>query len=350
MEVGPPAPDRSQAEPRLLLEWRGGAGRPRAWIGSLALHIAGIAALLVAPRSVFTPHRTVATWRAATPLVAPPSELTQTEPNREKIGKEFALENLLPRPRIRIPPGASSTTRPAAPMAAIPRPRPAPLPEPPKLDSPERQVAQALPSMPPGKIAAPPPQIQAEEKPKLAFEKPTAMSNVPASAPRGIAPSRLLAAPDTSVAAATRAAAARVGRGGVAVGDTGLLGQRGVGTGIDLPPALGKTATALELLSDPGGIDFKPYLIRILAAVKRNWLVVIPESARMGRTGRVQIQFAIDRDGSVPKLVIASSSGADALDRAAVAGISASNPFPPLPTEFTGSQVRLQFTFLYNIR
>ena len=61
------------------------------------------------------------------------------------------------------------------------------------------------------------------------------------------------------------------------------------------------------------------------------------------------MQFAIARDGSVPKLVIAVPSGADSLDRAAVAGVSASNPFPPLPGEFTGAQIRLQFTFSYNM-
>jgi TonB family protein len=70
----------------------------------------------------------------------------------------------------------------------------------------------------------------------------------------------------------------------------------------------------------------------------------------LGRTGRVQLQFAIDRDGSVPKLVIAMESGTEALDRAAVAGVSASTPFPPLPSGFQGNQVRLQLTFSYNIR
>ena len=103
------------------------------------------------------------------------------------------------------------------------------------------------------------------------------------------------------------------------------------------------------MLSDTQGVDFKPYLIRILSSVRRNWFAVMPESARFGRKGRVLIQFAINRDGSVPKLVIASGSGADALDRAAVAGISASNPFPPLPAEFKGNQVRLQFSFRYNV-
>jgi len=115
-------------------------------------------------------------------------------------------------------------------------------------------------------------------------------------------------------------------------------------------PSRGRTRSSLELLSEPRGVDFKPYLIRILASVKRNWTAIMPESARMGRRGRVVIQFIINRDGSVPKLVIATPSGADALDRAAVAGISATNPFPPLPAEFRGDSVRLQFVFLYNMQ
>ena len=66
--------------------------------------------------------------------------------------------------------------------------------------------------------------------------------------------------------------------------------------------------------------------------------------------GKVTIQFAVVRVGSVSKLVIAGPSGVvEALDRAAVAGISALNPFPPLPPEYRGEQIRLQFTFLYNI-
>jgi TonB family protein len=116
---------------------------------------------------------------------------------------------------------------------------------------------------------------------------------------------------------------------------------------LDVPR--GRTGSSLELLSDPRGVDFKPYLTQILASVKRNWTAVIPESARLGRRGRVIIQFMIARDGSVPKLVIATASGTEALDRAAVAGISATNPFPPLPAEFRGETVRLQFVFLYNM-
>lgn len=108
--------------------------------------------------------------------------------------------------------------------------------------------------------------------------------------------------------------------------------------------------SSVELLSDPMGVDFWPYLVKVLASVRRNWFAVIPESARFGRPGRTVIQFAIAREGAVPKLVIATPSGTEAFDRAAVASISASNPFPPLPTEFKGNQIRLQFVFKYNVK
>jgi len=44
-----------------------------------------------------------------------------------------------------------------------------------------------------------------------------------------------------------------------------------------------------------------------------------------------------------------ASSGSDPLDRAAVASIHSSIPFPPLPEEFTGNHLVLQFIFLYNL-
>ena len=138
----------------------------------------------------------------------------------------------------------------------------------------------------------------------------------------------------------------------------GQSGRPAVGDGIPggiqggyVPPSPGNTGSNLELLSDPKGIDFRPYLTQILASVRRNWHAVIPESARLGLArGRVSLQFSVSRDGSVPKLVIAASSGVAALDRAAVAAISASNPFPPLPGEFIGQTVRLQFKFAYNVK
>ena len=114
-------------------------------------------------------------------------------------------------------------------------------------------------------------------------------------------------------------------------------------------PSAGRIGSNLQLLSDAKGVDFKPYLLQVLMAVRRNWMAILPESARMGRRGRVLVQFAIDRQGAVPKLVIAEGAGTDALDRAAVAAISASYPFPPLPADYKGDEIRLQLAFAYNM-
>lgn len=105
------------------------------------------------------------------------------------------------------------------------------------------------------------------------------------------------------------------------------------------------------ILSDTRGVDFGPYLIRLLREVRRNWYAVIPESARWGEKGRVVIIFTILKDGSVPpgQPTIVRSSGRSHLDRPALAAVHASEPFPPLPEEFTGPSIVLQFTFLYNL-
>ncbi len=104
-----------------------------------------------------------------------------------------------------------------------------------------------------------------------------------------------------------------------------------------------------QILSDTMGVDFHPYLLRMLALVRRNWYAVIPVIARLGRQGRVVLQFSILRDGSVPDLILAEGSGTRSLDGAALASIQLSNPFPALPQEFPGEDIRMQFTYLYNL-
>lgn len=134
------------------------------------------------------------------------------------------------------------------------------------------------------------------------------------------------------------------------VGDVGVV-EGGIGEAINQQPSPGKHGSNVELLSDPMGVDFRPYVLQILSTVRRNWFTVMPESAKSGRArGKVVVQFAIANNGAVTKAVFAAQSGTDTLDRAAVASISLSNPFPPRPVEFRGSVIRLQFTFTYNAR
>jgi TonB family protein len=332
-------PPETQSRPGPILEWTSLTEPPkrgRALAVSALLHAAGLAALLLVGRSEVVSGSASRGLRSSTVLVAPPLSLTQTSPNRARIGKEFSLESLAPRPPLRVP-------------RAIPPAAPAPVPP-----EPPRVAQAAMPALPAPQLGTPqlpgpPPQIQLEEKPRTPFETPGSYSGVAKGSGQDLL-SKGYAPPGEVIAEASRSSASRGSPSPLRVDDFDFPPSPGLGIGTRQRAAPGKQSTSLELLSDPGGADFRPYLMRILAMVKRNWQAVIPETARLGRQGRVQIQFAIDRSGSVPKLVIAMPSGTDSLDRAAVAGVSASQPFPPLPAEFQGSQIRLQFTFTYNMR
>jgi len=105
-----------------------------------------------------------------------------------------------------------------------------------------------------------------------------------------------------------------------------------------------------QILSDTMGVDFNPSLLRILSLVRRNWYSVIPEIARLGKQGRVVLEFTIVRNGGLNELVLRSGSGLESLDGAALASIRMSVPFPSLPPEFPGQDIRLRFIYLYNMR
>jgi TonB family protein len=106
----------------------------------------------------------------------------------------------------------------------------------------------------------------------------------------------------------------------------------------------------LEVLSDTQGVDFGPYLQRVVYVVKKNWYAVIPEAAMspLFKRGKVSIEFAIGKDGKIAGMRLVGQSGDISLDRAAWSGITASNPFPPLPSQFTGQYLALRFHFFYN--
>ena len=341
--VGPPGED---VELHLLTEWDDPGSRGRhgvAGVGSILVHAAGVLLLFLLPSTFLAPPQEPAKPAPlVTPLVEPLTEFTQPTPTKGKITKEIDMATLQPRPTIQIPRAAPSTTQPIAPRpAAVPAPpQPPPaLPEPPKEAALKEPPSIELP--PTNSVVAPPPPTV--EKPKLVLE------NV-GGTPPPVAPAQSkVPIPNTSVAEAirqtTRGGSAS---GGMMVGDPGI-GSGGYGEGINLPPTPGVQGSALELKSDPMGVDFRPYLTQILGTIRRNWYAVMPESVKLGRRGKVGLLFAIVRSGNVSKVTYAFQSGADALDKAAIAAISASNPFPPLPAEFKGDRVVLQLNFAYNV-
>jgi outer membrane biosynthesis protein TonB len=123
------------------------------------------------------------------------------------------------------------------------------------------------------------------------------------------------------------------------------------GQGGDLGLSQGKAGGVMgpmEILTDTMGVDFGPYLNRVLHDVRESWYQLIPESASF-KKGWVTIDFYILKDGSVQGLKIVEPSGDITLDRPAYGSIKGSDPFQPLPREFPGPYLGLRFRFFYNL-
>ncbi len=100
------------------------------------------------------------------------------------------------------------------------------------------------------------------------------------------------------------------------------------------------------------GVDFGPYLTRVVQVVKANWYNLMPPSVYppILKQGKLSIEFVIEKDGKVSGMALHTSSGDVPLDRAAWASITASNPLPPLPKEFPGQVLGLRFYYFYNLQ
>lgn len=197
------------------------------------------------------------------------------------------------------------------------------------------QIVPQQQALPPGQAAqqgqqsAPRPQFETNQTAQL--QMPPRPNNSFSKYVQGMSAGSAIQ--QAAQAAAERKAA---GVGGGEGGDFGL------GTG-----ARGRQQGALDILSDTQGVDFGPYLQRILQNVRENWYHLIPESVEM-KKGKLAIEFAIMKNGDVQGLRIVAPSGDIALDRPAYGAITASNPFPPLPNDFTGPYLALRFRFYYN--
>ena len=307
-----------------ILGWRDPvtpARLSRAAIFSIGFHVVALVIFLLLPRSEYRFRDSVRVTfdpKQAVVIYAPRTkELTQKDPNKGKVTHELDVRSAMeakPAPRSFQPPAPTGPpNRPPSPTPALSAPNVEVT-----VDAPEIAGLTGAKNLP-----------RPFDQPKLSLE------NV-APAPTGNpTPNPTLKAPKATPGDALKAITRPGGGGG------GILSDGDNGD----PTSVGN----MQLLSDPQNIDFKPYMLQVLNAVRRQWFAVIPQIARTGRQGIVVLQFSIDRRGQVPKLVIANTSGTVAFDQAAVASVSASNPFPSLPNEYRGTEIRLQLAFSYNV-
>lgn len=200
--------------------------------------------------------------------------------------------------------------------------------------APQPQTSQPMPQGQPA-----PPQQQGQQQAQL---QPVPNPKLPTPQSSGNTPNfaQMMKAPGDLTQQAANSVAAR--RGSFSSGGGGDYGAG--------PGGSAKATGTLEVLSDTQGVDFGPYLERVLQRVRMNWYNLIPEAARapLMERGKVGIEFAITPDGKVAGMKLTSPSGDVSLDRAAWGGITASNPFAPLPSEFHGPYLALRFRFYYN--
>jgi TonB family protein len=319
--------------PTLLIQAQDELARARkreAFWMSLFAHAVIILLILMLPKfEKYLPQRIVMRVQPSTSdrdkqltyLEAPPDTQKAQRPQTDKMSDKnriaMSRQPKLDREQLKKILDASRAGRPEP--VAPPAPRQTAPQESAQAPPPQPQPAQQPQQTPP-----PSPQVAKLQSPPVT-PKPTFSG-------QGISANK-------TIDQAARAAAMSRGRYAGDNGDLGL-GQR------QSTARMGP----IDVVTDTQGVDFGPYLQRVLHDVKQNWYNIIPESAMapLLKKGKVSIEFAITKNGQVAGLRYVSGSGDVALDRAAYGGITASNPFPPLPSEFNGQYLGLRFTFLYN--
>jgi len=124
-------------------------------------------------------------------------------------------------------------------------------------------------------------------------------------------------------------------------------GRPNIPTGYQQTP--GVSSSGVQMPGDAGGQFATRYGWYIAAARRRvqpNWdQLSIDPGVRYSRTLHCVISFRIMRDGSVKDARIQQSSGNSSWDNSGLRAILNSNPFPPLPSDWSGTEVSVLWDF-----
>lgn len=106
-------------------------------------------------------------------------------------------------------------------------------------------------------------------------------------------------------------------------------------------PGGGGGAPGIDSVREP---DFGPYMRELQRRIKMNW-----DPPKGNESKRVVLLFKIARDGRLLSVRVFKSSGIPNADKAALNAVELTAPFRPLPTDFRGASIDIQFTFDYNV-
>ena len=220
-----------------------------------------------------------------------------------------------------------------------------PVQQPAKLDKPS-PVKPAPPTARPSArpVSAPTPVA----KPSSPFSVP-----VPKGAPTGKSLSTGPVGGTSSAGTAKSGASAPTGSSGSgayaprptlspsAGGSKGQLSRPTGGTGNAGNPGGGGGTPGIDALREP---DFGPYMRELQNRIKMNW---DPPKGNESKT--VVLLFKIAKDGRLLSCRVNRTSGLPSADQAALKAVELTAPFRPLPADFKGQSIDIQFTFDYRV-
>lgn len=120
------------------------------------------------------------------------------------------------------------------------------------------------------------------------------------------------------------------------------LARGGGGTGATAGnPGGGGGRPGIDAIREP---DFGPYMRELQRKIKLNW-----NPPKGNESKRVVLLFKIAKSGRMLSCRVLKSSGLPAADQAALRAVELTAPFRPLPAEFRGQSIDIQFTFDYNV-
>jgi TonB family protein len=232
----------------------------------------------------------------------PPIKPADTQVDKKTLEALKSLEKSKPAPPTPQPQQQAENTPPPAPVA-----QPQPQPQP----------------------AAPPSTAAPVDKPQLALETPR-----PAPVP---------ARPNFSLNSGSPADQLRQ-----ALRDS----EHANGSGVR-GPAPGKDprgGSGARILSDTQGVNFDPWLQKLVRETYRTWDPLIPDEVLppINKRGEVAIVFTVLPNGRLQpsSMTLVGRSGDVALDRAAWGAIQSAD-YPPLPHEFTLPNLQIELVFDY---
>ncbi len=220
------------------------------------------------------------------------------------------------------------------PAAAKSKPQPRKTPTQPKAKRPNAPKHTPVPPRPKTKATMPKPRI----KPPNSFPVPVPM----AKTPRTLMPK---AGPSTSAPMGTTSPSKAPSP--IMSSSSSFNNQRasGYSTGGGRPgnpgPGNPNGRPGIDALKEP---DFGPYMRDLQRRIKRNW-----DPPKGNESKRVVLMFRVSRDGRLLDVKVQNSSSVVSADRAAIAAVELTAPFRPLPPEYKGNDIEIQFTFDYNV-